>query len=254
MGSGFFLGSPVDDFWHLCTCKHVIAESDEAREAVNSVQLLLTHVVDGHLDKTLRTVPLRTDDGQPRWRQHPDPDVDVFVLRVMSADLAGTQVQPVPVDLLPSPNQLAQTDVQPGDQLVVLGYPGGRLQYPSARPIYRAGVLGTPAGGRLRVRTKEGYAVVPAFWVDGMMVPGNSGGPVVLRPERSNVVNGQVMPYVTPPYVMGLIAGCDYAQVDEVPAPVAAEQDLEEAEKKKVFAGLALAMNAETITSTMALF
>jgi Trypsin-like peptidase domain len=253
-GAGFFIQSPDDQLLYLCTCKHVIAETDEERQGANQIELVVSRLVYGQAVAHSRLLPLRDEHGLPLWRQHPDPNVDVFVLGVSHQALAGEDVHPVPIGVFPTANQLADAEVEPGDHVSVLGYPGGRTQYPSARPVYRGGVLGTPVIGHLRIRTPAGYAVVPAFWVDGMMVPGNSGSPVILRPERIRVDGQNAVSYPAVPYLLGMIVGCDYAQVGEIPAPQADQQDLEEAEKKKVYAGLALAMNVDTIKEVIALF
>ena len=120
--------------------------------------------------------PLYTDDGQPRWREHPrfcikdeehpqEPNVDLAAL-----PLSGLHddVQLYPLDLA-----LASVDVRvaPGLPASIIGYPFGRPG-PARFPIWKTGHIASDA---------DAYWSPRYFLIDATTRPGMSGSPVVYR-------------------------------------------------------------------------
>jgi hypothetical protein len=130
------------------------------------------------------------------------------------------------------------------EDVLVVGYPIGIKQGTSNLPLVRSGIIATRIGEPLvdvvdedeiaRERTVRG------FLVDGGVIPGSSGSPVVLKPSIGRYWQGTIHANIRiPPFLLGIIAETRYAPVSEY---------------QKSFAGLGLAFDAETIAETIELF
>jgi hypothetical protein len=116
-------------------------------------------------------VRIRDAEGDPLWTRHPLQDVAAIELpsgvaraALPTADLAGNRA-------------LASLKIEPGDEMMVLGYPHGFSANSAGFPILRAGrVASYPLAPASRY---------PTFLLDFSVFAGNSGGPVYI--VRSNV-------------------------------------------------------------------
>lgn len=148
------------------------------------------HVFDGVKTAVLRfnpeaaepakqySVPLLTPDGPSAWVGHPDPEVDVVVLPVNAGALRndGMKFHIFQDDEHAATRaRMAELGVTEGDGVFALGFPMGLVGGDRNYVIVRQGALA-------RVRDTLAGASKD-FLVDSAVFPGNSGGPVVLRPE-----------------------------------------------------------------------
>ena len=181
VASGFFYGH------------HVRAEGDQSLYA--SYLVTNRHVVQGkhHVDLrvnpsgTDKAIPARLslvdDDGKPRWLSPTDPDIDVAAVPL---GLKGLLDQGIEVDFFRSDGHVAfRSDaiakgVSEGDGLFVLGYPAGVVERERSFPVVRQGSI---------ARIRDWLAGASKdFLADVTVYPGNSGGPVIIRPEVTSIV------------------------------------------------------------------
>jgi hypothetical protein len=126
---------------------------------------------------------LRTPDGAPTWVGHPKAEVDVAVVPTSFQTLREHAMK---VAFFPSDRGVASIDkmkevgVTEGDFAYVLGFPMGLVGGQRNVVIVRSGSI-----ARIRdalARSND------TFLVDALVFPGNSGGPVVLKPEVTAIV------------------------------------------------------------------
>ena len=80
------------------------------------------------------------------------------------------------------------------------------------------------------------------FLIDGAIIPGSSGSPVILKPTPGRFVKGNIIMTIPPPILLGVIAETKYAPIQSSGKDVHS------------FAGLGLAFDAETARETIELF
>jgi hypothetical protein len=144
------------------------------------------------------TIPLISGDGNPlpnRLALANDPKVDVAAVFLGEIQIpAGRPLSMTSLDLsylLPF-DKIASWYTGLGDQVFALGYPLGITSARTSYPIAKAGYLSTLPGEEFAIDVPclsrngthsstrlEGKLIL----VDGLIVPGNSGGPVVLPSE-----------------------------------------------------------------------
>jgi hypothetical protein len=272
-GTGFLIGRRIQDsVWEvfLVTNKHVIDPDPNKRRQVRYLMLHMNATwPDGTIRRASYGVGLYTGTGEPIWREHPDPDIDVFA--IWASPLLNSLTGPPPEIEFSDPEDTARArarlafrfisdeffataamraelDVTVADEVVVLGYPIGLTQGDTNYPVVRQGIIATQIGEPLvePVTLPDGTKTVRrtrGFLVDGGTIPGSSGSPVVLKP-----VLGRKWGYVRiggPPedYLLGIIAETRYAPIID-----------DEENVTWSYAGLGLAFDVETIAETLDLF
>lgn len=109
---------------------------------------------------------IRDDAGRPLWQAHTSRDVAALVVQV-PPELAR---RAIPIRYLADRDTFEQNDVEPGSEMMALGYPRGLASNAAGFPILRAGRIASyPIGPSDQA---------PTFLMDFSVFPGNSGGPV----------------------------------------------------------------------------
>lgn len=192
VASGFLYGCRLPDGVnlerqyqvYLVTNRHVLSGMERAYLRFNPQD-----------DKHAREFGLDLIDeaGTPLWFAHPDDQVDVAATPI-NFDLLqerGMQVSYFENDRHSATiARLKQLGVTEGDFTYVLGFPMGLVGGHRNSVIVRSGTLA-------RIRDVLS-GVNTAFLVDAFVFPGNSGGPVVLKPEALAIegTTAQVTPYL----------------------------------------------------------
>jgi len=145
--------------------------------------------------------PYRVPSGESHaeaWILHPDPSVDLAVLPL---DALAIPAESRPNRFLTldryaiTREELRASECNEGNEVFILGFPLGIAGTSQNDVIVRHGII-----ARIRDwydgRTKD-------FLVDSSIYPGNSGGPVVLKPVLWSACH---RPRITQPRLLGLVA------------------------------------------------
>ena len=122
-------------------------------------------------------IPL-TGKGASDWAAHPDPTIDVAIVPINTVFLReqGIQFKYFASDTSTlNCSQMASNGLTEGDFIYVLGFPMGLVGYNRNAVIVRSGSIA-------RIRDSL-TGIDAAFLIDAAVFPGNSGGPVISRPE-----------------------------------------------------------------------
>jgi S1-C subfamily serine protease len=143
-------------------------------------------------------VTLLDASGTPTWFAHDDKAIDIAVLSINGQLL---QKQGIRFNLFDSDRHTAVRDraislgISEGDGVFVLGFPLGLVGEGRNFVIVRQGSIA-------RIRDcLDGKS--NEFLIDCSIFPGNSGGPVVTRPEISSIEGTKS---VTAAYLLGIVA------------------------------------------------
>jgi S1-C subfamily serine protease len=173
----------------IVTNKHVIEDQDSIVIRFNPL---------GDKPAMDFDIPLLDKSGRPLWNEHPSKQMDIAVIGI-NADFL--KAEGVSYDYFQSDNHLmtipemAENGVSEGDSIYVLGFPMGIVDQDRQFVIARSGIIA-------RIRdTLEGHK--NDFLVDAFVFPGNSGGPVIYKPEIISISGTKS---VTKPALIGIVS------------------------------------------------
>ncbi len=172
IGTGFFAMRKVDVDGNaipmLITNKHVV-------QGQNMIVLRFTDKSDG----SLKEVPAQvTENGLPIYKTHPDSTVDIAVLQLNGGYITENNFAFPAFDIdehAMDSSLLREKGVDEGSLIYMLGYPMGLVNVNSKVPICRLGCVARMSEAQIQ-ETKN-------ILVDIQNFPGNSGSPIVTRPE-----------------------------------------------------------------------
>lgn len=176
VGTGFVVGDPITEsdryYTYLVTNKHVLINKTKIVLRFNSTDRKSSKDFDIDL----------FENGMPIWAGHPSSDVDVAVFRIdknaLNEDDADCHFFALDKHSLTT-TDMRQEGVSEGDGIFILGFPMGIVDGVTMHAIARNGIVA-------RIRdTLNGSQ--KCFLVDANVFPGNSGGPVVNRPELTSI-------------------------------------------------------------------
>jgi Trypsin-like peptidase domain len=180
-GTGFFYGYLV---------KH---HEDHTKREYRVFLVTAKHVIQSHIDKGFDIrVRINSEDpntpvldfelpralGPDHWFPHPKDDIDVAVIGLNLDFLKQHNITPsffTSDGTAANRAKLKAREVATGDGIFVLGFPMGLTGEQRNYVIVRQGCIARIS------EMLDGAA--PDFLVDAPAYPGNSGGPVILRPE-----------------------------------------------------------------------
>jgi len=179
-GTGFFYGFLTKDNAdplkreyeiYLVTARHVVSNRQNLKARVNPS-------VAGGAGQEFE-IPSNPKPGDQTWFFHPDPAIDVAAVRV---DYNLLTKSGFAVSFFEQDNNVVLRTEMPavetaaGDGVYVLGFPMGLAGQQRNYVIVRQGVI---------ARISEMIeSASNTFMIDAFVFPGNSGGPVVLKPMR----------------------------------------------------------------------
>jgi hypothetical protein len=176
-GTGFFYGVRADN------------EPDAAKRLYSVFLVTAKHVVRDHLkergDLRMRVNPTASSSSvkelplpNDNWFYHPNPEIDVAIIDVDLGELRkqGYQSLFFTSDVTAAnKDKMRSEGVANGDGIFILGFPMNLAGEQRNYVIIRQGAI-----ARI-TEMLDGASLT--FMVDAFVFPGNSGGPVVLRPE-----------------------------------------------------------------------
>lgn len=181
----------------LVTNRHVIEDHATLTKAPLSVKFNL--VATGPAREY--DIPLLDEHGKPIWRVHPNPAVDVAIIAVNGQFLQSGGAR---FDYFQSDNDLLmkkqarELGLSEGDGVFVLGFPMGLVGQQQDYVIVRQGAIA-------RVRDTLESSTGESFLIDSLIFPGNSGGPVVLRPDVVSIQGAK--PAIDKALLIGVVKG-----------------------------------------------
>jgi trypsin-like peptidase len=200
IGTGFFIGFDYGDRLasgaathrlFLATNRHVIAGRDDLLIRVNTK---------GGAARRVR-LPLRAAG----WAPHPQDGVDVAVVLLNARVLieAGTELsyfRPTDTALV---SAMTALDIGPGEELFVLGFPLGMSGVERNYVIARSGMIAR--------FDREILTATRTFLIDASVFPGNSGGPVIVKPNSDTLAGRRPIDQA---YLIGMVRS--YLPYEEV--------------------------------------
>jgi S1-C subfamily serine protease len=187
-GTGFLVSDPLPDGTPrvvLVTANHVFANmtGDDAGVGYREQQ------PDGAWKYAPEKIPIR-QAGRPLWVRHPTRDVAVIVVSAPEAFARAA----LPLDWLAGDDLFAQFRLEPGAEMLALGFPEGLASNDAGFPILR--------WGRVASYPLSPPSRFPVFLLDFRVFPGNSGGPVCLDTPPGDVAGD---PALETPVVAGVL-------------------------------------------------
>ena len=176
IGTGFIVGRPIDNGgdddkrYHtfLVTNKHVLQEKKKIFLRFNTIE-----------GSQVKDYPVELEPkNEPIWVGHNSKDIDVAAFNINPEVLKNDSVAYAFFHLdkhALSVSEMQKNNLSEGDGLFVLGFPMGIVSTLSNHVISRSGSI-----ARIRDLLSNRAS---AFLIDANIFPGNSGGPVVIRPE-----------------------------------------------------------------------
>ena len=198
MGTGFLYGYPAfeDDDGNtqyrlfVVTCKHVI---DDVMRLTNN--LLVRFNQEEGQGTSVFAAPI-VQDSKFMWTFHPSEDVAVLPINARILESTGVQRKFFGKGASTFTRQEAKTaGLYEGDGVFIIGFPTGWRPGSKDYPIVRYGVLAQVQGWYDGDHT--------TFLIDGSGFGGNSGGPVVNKPDIAGI--GDTQPVQTSK-LLGMVA------------------------------------------------
>lgn len=187
---------------YLVTARHVLGSSESVIRETYSYGLRYTAKTEAGLE--FRSAPFRIVNDPPNWAVHPNESIDVAALDVtdwLSAATDGS-FRFCPLSELANPLNLLRADSDAGDDIFVLGYPLTLRQGRTGLPLVRKGVLATSPRRSLQ---EEDGTPLRGFLIDGAILPGSSGSPVV-GASSGRFIAGDLGLTPWRPLVLGVVA------------------------------------------------
>ena len=121
------------------------------------------------------------DTNGPKWRKHEKEKADVAVIPINVKALESDHIAFwfFPEDNMAFKNTVNELGITQGDDIFVLGFPMGIAGEEKNYVIVRSGVI-----ARLDDEIIDRHS---EFLIDASVFPGNSGGPVVLKPSMVSI-------------------------------------------------------------------
>ena len=191
-GTGFFYGHlAVDDPEpqkrkyqpFLVTAKHVVQEHEKLRKIDNRGELSIrVNPQNSSSPGEKFPISILALSAGSTWFFHPNSDIDlaIFPLNLLKLREQGLQSDFFANDqIVANADKLKDLEVAAGDGVFILGFPMNLAGVQRNYVIVRQGVI-----ARISEMLDRASRT---FLVDAFVFPGNSGGPVVLKPEFGSI-------------------------------------------------------------------
>ena len=255
-GTGFLVKRDINETSakiFLVTNKHVLHKETAQRNVA-------THIV-CHLNKKNAAqevvgveinFPLTySGTTNKNWKEHSNEHIDILAIDVTELIIAHPDLEKKWVDysLFVTTEIIQSEDLTIGEDIMVLGYPSSFKQGNTNFPIVRQGVVASQLGQIYidkTMRDAQNNIIerqIPGFLIDGGLIPGSSGSPVVLKPVIGRLKHNTIEMNIPKPYLLGIVAETRFAPIQ-----------LTETIHTLGYADLGLAFDASKIKETIELF
>lgn len=136
--------------------------------------------------------------GEKKWLAHKDSKVDLAMLTISHQFLNEQNIEWIfyPEDIIAYQKDFENIGISLGDGVFILGFPMGLSGNQQNYVLVKSGIIS-------RV-DKEIIEQTKCFLIDASIFPGNSGGPILLKPDISSIQNTKAVNSV---YVLGAVSG-----------------------------------------------
>lgn len=176
IGTGFFMTRAADDQGHvhpfLITNKHVF-------QGKGSIVIRMKEQGTENLKEI--DVPI-VENGKELYILHPQTDIDIAVLPLNGSFITAHHLEFPAFDIdanAMTSSELRDSGVEEGSLIYMLGYTMGLVNQSSSLPICRLGCIARISEAQI----KEQHNIL----VDIQNFPGNSGSPIINRPELISI-------------------------------------------------------------------
>ena len=141
---------------------------------------------------------LKFSEKELRWLAHPNKKVDLALLNVNPQVLIEHGIDYVffNEEMFAYQRNFSRMGITVGDEAFILGFPMGFAGVAQNFPYAKTGIISRFDRELLRGQK--------SFLIDSSIFPGNSGGPVILKPTNTALTNTKA---VNSPYLLGAITG-----------------------------------------------
>ena len=171
--TGFLYGYPVGDSdqhrLFLVTNRHVFEGHTTLKARLNRPG--------GSDSQTYEVALIR--DGEVLWTVHSTCDIAVIGINAKLLEESNIDFKWFPADNQPTLEQANELELSEGDSVFILGFPLGMAGETRNYTIVRQ-------GGIARIRDWLG-GTSRTILIDASVFPGNSGGPVITKPENFSI-------------------------------------------------------------------
>ena len=243
-GTGFFVArrSSYGSQIFMVTNKHVLSP----------IKQIPKISFDGHTQRTDGTrLKQRIDivlngKNQQRYQEHPDPNIDVAAMNITDIKINNPSMVMKCFDYdkdLATQQDLKTYEIEAGDDVLMVGFPLGITQGTSNGSVLRQAMIASRIGEPLEDQLTGHSRTLPAFLVDGGVVHGSSGSPVILKPVIGRIMSSGIQMGDTPLMLLGILAETRFGRLR-----TSSGQSVES------YAGLGMAFDASAIKQVLELF
>ena len=180
VGTGFLVGrketdAPNQSTVYVITNKHVI-------ENQPMLYVRFNHV--GNTGVEDLPMPLVHKDGSPLFSLHPNRSVDIVAIQILPMVIIQKNLSLNYFDLddhAVTLSQMEKTGINEGNLVFALGFLMNLVHDQIKAPICRLGCIARVADAFISPANASQYLV------DAQTFPGNSGGPIISRPENFSI-------------------------------------------------------------------
>ncbi len=201
VATGFLIGLPAgpkidkgDELFRICLVsnRHVFEKKAKIFLRFNK-------------EKEARRYDLNLIDTQGKqiWKGHPRADIGMISINAQKLNADGIEFGWFPEERLVTFKKGQDLGISQGDDVFVLGFPMGITGDQRMYVINRSGSI-----ARIDEEIVKDQC---CYLIDSFVFPGNSGGPVILKPQAISVTGTKA---VETAYVIGLIKG--YIPYEEI--------------------------------------
>jgi len=247
-GTGFIVSDKERRKIYLVTNKHVTNIDEDKRKSASKFTFYFNTKTN---DTTFRIKEIEVKFIEPKneWREHQDRNVDVlaFDITVLLKSERDIEARAIPLDNFCESSTIEQLDIKIADEVMVFGYPElyGLKHEESNFPIVRQGIIASRITENLKDRGMTGNEeerILRAFLIDGAIIPGSSGSPVILKPTMGRYIKNEYLVQDFQPVLLGIVSEYRIGLI------------IQKKSDYLSFANLGLVFRAETIKETINMF
>lgn len=180
VGTGFLVGRKEQDdksksTIYIVTNKHVVMNQRSLYVRFNNVE------ASGTKDLLMTLID---SNGVKIYSEHPHKDADIVAIQIIPKVIIENKLSLSYFDLDDHAlklEQMKETGVYEGSLIYALGFPMNLVNDSVKAPICRLGCIARVADAFVNAKNADVYLV------DSHTFPGNSGGPIISRPEHISI-------------------------------------------------------------------